>query len=104
MELGKEGIPKYSSITRDTYIGFGPSAASLTNKYFKINTFSVEEYIGSINNGNNPKALTMDFTKRVRALYWGFWNAYTLELSNDSFKDLFHKEIESYFRLELLCA
>ncbi|WP_051599232.1 hypothetical protein [Metaclostridioides mangenotii] len=48
--FGKEEVPKYSSITRDAYIGFGPSAASLTKKYFKINTFSVEEYISAVNN------------------------------------------------------
>lgn len=99
--FGKKDTDKYSSITRDTYVGFGPSAASLTNKYFKVNTFSVEEYIKSVNGGKNPKALTMNFTPRVRALYWGFWNAYTLELDRNEFRKLFNKDIESYFALEL---
>ncbi|MGL5381524.1 radical SAM protein [Clostridium sp.] len=102
--FGKKDTPKYSSITRDTFIGFGPSSASLTNKYFKINTFSVEEYIKAINKNKNPKALTMDFSLRVRALYWGFWNLYTLELSKDIFKKIFNKEIEELFYFELLLA
>lgn len=102
--FGKKGIPKYSSITRDTYVGFGPSAASLTKSYFKVNTFSVEEYIRAVNDGRNPKALTMDFSPRVRALYWMFWNAYTLTLDRKIFKDLFEKEIEEFFSVELfLC-
>lgn len=102
--FGKKGIPKYSSITRDTYVGFGSSAASLTKSYFKVNTFSVEEYIRAVNDGRNPKALTMDFSPRVRALYWMFWNAYTLTLDRKIFKDLFEKEIEEFFSVELfLC-
>ncbi|MBS5787160.1 MAG: radical SAM protein [Clostridioides difficile] len=102
--FGKEAVPKYSSITRDAYIGFGPSAASLTKKYFKINTFSVEEYISALNNDKNPKSLTMDFTERLRALYWCFWNAYTLEFNNHNFRKIFKKDIESIFKIELLLS
>lgn len=102
--FGKEEVPKYSSITRDTYIGFGPSAASLTKKFFKVNTFSVEEYINAVNEGRNPKAITMDFSERLRALYWGFWNAYTLEFNNESFNKIFGRNIESFFGAEILLA
>ena len=35
---------KYSSMTRDSFLGFGCSATTLLQKQFKINTFSVEEY------------------------------------------------------------
>lgn len=102
--FGIKGKGKYSSVTRDSYIGFGPSAASLTKKYFKVNTFSVEEYIKAVERGQNPKALTLNFSKRVRALYWGFWNAYSLELDRRVFKRLFHKEIEEFFKVELFMA
>lgn len=102
--FGERNVPKYSSITRDSYIGFGPSAATLTKKYFKINTFSVEEYIRVINERENPKALTMDFTPRVRALYWLFWNCYTLELNSNNFKKLFGVELDEMFGIELKIA
>lgn len=102
--FGIKGKSKYSSVTRDTYIGFGPSAASLTKKYFKVNTFSVEEYIKSVEKGENPKSLTLDFSERVRALYWIFWNAYTLDLHRKDFKKIFNKEIEELFRFELWIA
>lgn len=102
--FGKEGISKYSSITRDSYIGFGPSAATLTNNYFKINTFSVPEYIKVMDTKLTATSLTMDFTKRVRALYWGFWNAYTLEFNSKSFKDLFNEDLDKFFKIELFLA
>ncbi|MGL5616777.1 MAG: coproporphyrinogen-III oxidase family protein [Sarcina sp.] len=99
-----KGREKYSSVTRDFYVGFGPSAASLTKSYFKINTFSVEEYIKAIEGEKNPKALTLNFSKRVRALYWGFWNAYSLKLNRKIFKEIFHKEIEEVFSIEIKIA
>ena len=41
---------KYSSMTRDNFLGFGCSATTLLKDQFKINTFSVEEYIRRVNN------------------------------------------------------
>ncbi len=39
---------KFSSITRHHYLGFGPSAASMTGDRFFVNTFSVEEYTAAL--------------------------------------------------------
>lgn len=99
--FGKKNIPKYSSITRDNFIGFGPSATTLLKDFFKINTFSVQEYINCVNNGQLPTALILNFTERTRALYWLFWNSYTLNISNKSFKKLFNKDLEQLFKFEL---
>ncbi|MGC8971495.1 MAG: hypothetical protein ACP5K2_04745 [bacterium] len=38
--FAKRGSQRYSSITRDNFIGFGPSASSLADNLFKINSFS----------------------------------------------------------------
>lgn len=102
--FGKKNVPKYSSITRDTFIGFGASAASLTKSYFRINTFSIEEYIKSLKGNRIPTALTMKFTERTRALYWLFWNAYTLKLDNAQFEGLFDVKLEQMFKTELKAA
>jgi len=99
--FSKKGSEAYSSVTRDNYIGFGPGAASLTKDIFKINTFSVEEYIKYLSRGILPTALTLGFDKRRRALYWLFWSAYNLFLSKQSFKELFDKELDSFFSLEI---
>jgi len=100
--FGKINKNKYSSITRDGFIGFGASAASLTKEFFKLNTFSVPEYIKCINQGRIPTALTMNFSIRNRALYWLFWNAYTLRFDNNEFKNLFGKNLKDMFRFELV--
>ncbi|WP_242951256.1 hypothetical protein [Clostridium kluyveri] len=99
--FGKKDIPKYSSITRDNFIGFGSSATTILRDFFKINTFSVTEYIRCINNNKIPTSLTLNFTKRTRALYWLFWNCYTLKIHNGHFKRLFNTELEHTFKLEL---
>lgn len=96
--------PRYSSITRDTFIGFGPSAASLTQDLFKVNTFSVGEYIRCVNNGSIPTALNLKFNKRTRALYWLFWNVYILKLDNIEFKKMFGVDLEDMFNIELKIA
>lgn len=99
--FGKKDIPKYSSITRDNFIGFGSSATTILKDFFKINTFSVTEYIRCIDNHKIPTSLTLNFTKRTRALYWLFWNCYTLKIHNGHFKRLFNTELEHIFKLEL---
>ncbi|MBU3100903.1 MULTISPECIES: radical SAM protein [Clostridium] len=99
--FAKKGTIRYSSITRDAFIGFGPSATSLTKEFLKLNTFSVEEYIKCVNKGKIPTAMTMKFSERNRALYWLFWNAYTLKFNDDEFKKLFGVNLEKMFKIEL---
>jgi len=41
----KGGSPRYSSVTRDTYIGIGAGAGSRLPDVFYLNTFSVKDYI-----------------------------------------------------------
>ncbi|MDV3427814.1 MAG: radical SAM protein [Bacillota bacterium] len=102
--FGKKGSSRYSSITRDVFMGFGASSVSLTKNKFKINTFSVPEYIKRVNEGKIPTALSMELNLRNRALYWLFWNAYTLKFDNSEFKKLFGKNLKDVFRIELFMA
>ncbi|MHC1685261.1 MAG: radical SAM protein [Clostridiaceae bacterium] len=102
--FGKRNKSRYSSITRDSFIGFGPSASSLSKGFFKVNTFSVDQYVKCVREGEVPTAITMRFNKRQRALYWLFWNSYTLELNNNKFKKMFEINLEDMFRVELRLA
>ncbi len=92
---------KYSSVTRDNFVGFGPSAATLLKDIFKVNTFSVKEYIKSLQRNEIPTALSLKFDERRRALYWLFWSVYNLDISSDKFRELFGKELNDLFRVEL---
>jgi len=99
--FSKKNTPKYSSVTRNNYIGFGPSAASLLKEVFKINTFSVKEYIKCLDESRIPTALSLKFNERTRALYWLFWSSYNLYIDRKDFYRLFGRRIEDLFGIEL---
>jgi len=93
----KKGTPQYSSVTRDNFLGFGPSAASLGREAFKINTFNVDEYVAAVRRGVFPTSLVMQFDQRTRALYWLFWRCYNLDISSRDFRELFGLDLMRYF-------
>ena len=98
--FGKPGVSKYSSMTRDNFLGFGASATTLLEKQFKINTFSLKAYSERVNSGNLPTALTIDFTPRQRMVYWLFWRLYTTKLSTDDFSQAFSVPLEKAYGIE----
>lgn len=99
--FAKKGSQRYSSVTRDNFIGFGPSASSLADNVFKINTFSLEEYTSSLENKNLPPSLVLEFDIISRASYWLFWNSYNLDIDRDSFYKLFGIELGNIFYWQL---
>lgn len=95
---------KYSSITRNHFIGFGASAVSLLSDTMSINTFSVKQYIRTIRKGSLPSSLTLHFSVRQKAVYYLFWNAYTLYIDNDDFKREIGVSIQNLFSFEFWLA
>lgn len=83
---------KFSSITRHHYIGFGPSAASMTDSHFYVNTFDVNSY-AKILPKKRPIALSMPVVQRLEMAYWLYWRVYELEIHQKDFEDLFGDEI-----------
>lgn len=71
----KEGS-RFSSVTRERYIGFGPGAGSYYGTLFTLNTFSVQEYIASIKEKGHAVALEMPFTSTLSILYDFYWRLY----------------------------
>ena len=102
--FAKDQACRYSSMTRDNYLGFGCSATTLLRTQFRINTFSVEEYCRRINAGHLPTALTLDFTQRQRMLYWLFWKAYTTRLPLNEFEQFFNVPLKRVFGTEIKLA
>lgn len=99
--FAQKNTGKYSSITRDSYLGFGVSAATLLRREFKINTFSLDDYIRKVEQDRVPTALTIDFTLRQRAAYYLFWNAYAMEIHPQKFQELIGKPLNQMYGLEL---
>lgn len=92
---------KYSSVTRDNFLGFGVSATTLLKNEFKINTFSIDKYINRVNNGELPTSLTLDFTLRQRACYYLFWNSYSMKIDSKKFENYFGKSLKNMYGFEL---
>jgi oxygen-independent coproporphyrinogen-3 oxidase len=99
--FSKEGTKKYSSVTRDNFLGFGVSATTLLRDQFKINTFSIDAYINRINNNTLPTSLTLAFTTRQRATYYLFWSAYGIKIDAKKFYELLGVPLKKLYSLEL---
>ncbi len=102
--FSSEKDAKYSSMTRDNFLGFGCSATTLLRKQFKINTFSVEEYIKRIGGGNLPTSLTIHFTQRQRMIYYLFWTLYSTRLDPNDFEKFFGVPLKKMYGLEISLA
>lgn len=95
---------KYSSMTRENFLGFGCSATTLLNDQFKINTFSVEEYQRRIEMKEPPTSLTLRFSMRQRMVYYLFWTAYSTRVNPRDFEEFFRVPFEKAFGFEFRLA
>ncbi|NLN07253.1 MAG: radical SAM protein [Firmicutes bacterium] len=102
--FSKQGRAKYSSMTRENYLGFGCSATTLLEDQFKINTFDLQTYRQRVNYGNLPTALTLHFTRRQRMIYYLFWTAYSLRIDPQEFRLYFGESLEQNYGFELWLA
>ncbi len=102
--FSKHEKAKYSSMTRDNFLGFGCSATTLLRDQFKVNTFSVEEYEKRIASQTLPTSLTIRFTRRQRMMYYLFWTAYSTKVSERDFQAFFQVPLRKMYGMELALA
>ena len=95
---------RYSSMTRDNFLGFGCSATTLLRDQFKINTFSVEEYCKRIDEDKLPTSLTIRFSLRQRMVYYLFWTAYSTRVDPRDFEKFFGVPLSRMYGFELFIA
>lgn len=102
--FSSEADARYSSMTRDNFLGFGCSATTLLKDQFKINTFSVEEYCNRIAEEKLPTSLTLRFTLRQRMIYYLFWTAYSTKVAAGGFEKFFGVPLKKIYGAELKLA
>ena len=102
--FSSEKQAKYSSMTRDNFLGFGCSATTLLKDSFKINTFSQEEYCKRIDGNTLPTSLTIRFTLRQRMIYYLFWTAYSTKVNSEAFEKFFGVPLSKMYGIELKIA
>jgi oxygen-independent coproporphyrinogen-3 oxidase len=72
----RRGVPRYSSVTRDGYIGIGPGAGSHLPDGFVLNTFDLDAWIRAALEGRAPIALRMPFDGEMSGWWWLYWRFY----------------------------
>ncbi|MBN1657004.1 MAG: radical SAM protein [Anaerolineae bacterium] len=70
------GAPRYSSVTRDGYIGIGPGAGSHLPGGFVLNTFDLGSWVRAMEAGQRPVALGMPFAGQMSGWWWLYWRFY----------------------------
>ncbi|MFA5444813.1 MAG: radical SAM protein [Bacteroidales bacterium] len=85
----KGNTHKYSSVTRDKYLGLGPSAGTYTGKQFLFNTFNINEYISLSIRSQIPGSYIMDVSSRMERLFWIYWRLYETKIPLNSYKTCF---------------
>ena len=69
-------VPRYSSVTRDGYIGIGPGAGSHLPDGFVLNTFDLHSWIQAAGAGKTTIALRMPFVEKMSGWWWLYWRFY----------------------------
>lgn len=70
------GVKRYSSVTRDGYIGVGPGAGSHLPDGFVLNTFDLDSWILAMDAGRSATALRMSFADEMSGWWWLYWRFY----------------------------
>lgn len=70
------GVPRYSSVTRDGYIGIGPGAGSQMTDGFILNTFDLASWMEVLARGKSAVALRMPFAGEMAGWWWLYWRFY----------------------------
>jgi oxygen-independent coproporphyrinogen-3 oxidase len=85
----KGGGSKYSSVTRDGYLGLGAGAGTHFPNGYYLNTFSVESYITKLDKGEFPTALKFSMNKQLNDLFWLYWRFYDARIPISEFDSRF---------------
>jgi len=94
--------PRYSSVTRDNYIGLGAGAATQLPGIYYFNTFSVKEYIKVASKGELPIAIKMNLTKSLSSYYWLYWRLYDTYIPKKQFFEVFGENNRKLSRIARL--
>jgi oxygen-independent coproporphyrinogen III oxidase len=70
------GTPRYSSVTRDGYLGIGPGAGSQLPDGFVLNTFDLGAWQRALQDGRSPIALYLAFSDAMAGWWWLYWRFY----------------------------
>ena len=98
----RSGVPKYCSVTVPLYLGLGASGGSYLRDAFFLNTFSVAEYVRSMEERGTAIALSVELTEQMQMAGWLYWRIYETRFSKKDFETRFGRDFDGvygkYFR------
>lgn len=98
--FNKPGASRYTTVTRNSFVGIGAGASSRMGDCFWVNTFAVPEYVQAAGRGG-MRALATRLEEADRMAYWLFWRCYDTAIDNTSFTSLFGREMPRRIRAGL---
>ena len=98
--FNRPGAPRYTTVTRDQFVGIGAGATSRLGDWFWVNTFSVPEYVRVAGNGE-PPALATHLNEGDRMAYWLFWRCYDTAIDMARFREMFGRDAPQSLRAAL---
>ncbi len=90
----------FSSVTRDYYLGLGAGAGSYNGNSFYFNTFSIPEYIQSVNT-KLPISIKMEVSPKLKKLFWLYWRLYETKISKKEYYYKFQCDLQKDFSIIL---
>jgi len=90
--FNQPGTTRYTTVTKDAFVGIGAGAASRMGDYFAVNTFFVAEYIKAVARGS-PLALSTRLKSSDKIAYWLFWQCYNQSVDLDDFRRIFTRNL-----------
>jgi oxygen-independent coproporphyrinogen-3 oxidase len=88
---------RYTSITREFYLGLGPSGSSFLDGRFTVNTFDADTYCDLVDRGLLPVVLSGGMDRRLASAYYLFWRLYEGRVDRPRFRSLFGVPVEQEF-------
>ncbi|MDD3313621.1 radical SAM protein [Pseudodesulfovibrio sp.] len=85
----RPGAPRFSSVTRDSYIGLGAGAATYLPGHFWFNPFDVGLYRNRLDRGRLAGNMHMNVGPRLSDLYWLYWRLYETRVPTDGLRARF---------------
>ena len=76
-------VPRYSSVTRDGYLGIGSGAGSHLSDGFVLNTFDFNSWVQAACDGRTTIALRMPFAGEMSGWWWLYWRFYDTRIPLD---------------------
>jgi len=98
--FNRPGAPRYTTVTRDSFLGIGAGASSRLGDRFQVNTFSVGQYIEATRSGI-PAALGTRMNEGDRMAYWLFWRCYDTVVDTARFREVFGQDMPASVRASL---